>query len=418
MSSIVVTKSPAVVVRPSETVTTAGKAILSHFDKPLITLPSTVLFVFDHPIDKPAETVRRALSQALVHYYPLAGRLAGDDDDVHINCTGEGVTFVAASANCTVKEQMIMCDHDYHKDAAMSAAGLVKELLAEGYPMKGCDRGDPLVMMQVTSFRCGGFIVGVTWNHGVADDRWRARPWAANPIRVVPVLPLQSDDQLVPPPCTFAAYQALFQFPPSHFPGSNITIPAGLIDRIRFGEPSCTLFEAVTTVLWQCRTRVVMSDPEAPAMIVFTVNSRKQMGIDDGYYGNCITLHTAIEKSGVVANACIMDLVGMIKRAKKQIPEHFKNGDNDTTMAIRDFSGGRAGSGYQNALLISCWRNISFEDVDFGSGKTAKVMTHMLRMLPECVVCMPCKLEQGAKVMSACVTAQHVDAFLQEISTV
>uniref|UniRef100_A0A0D9WXE1 Uncharacterized protein n=1 Tax=Leersia perrieri TaxID=77586 RepID=A0A0D9WXE1_9ORYZ len=428
MSTIVVTKLPAVVVQPSETVTTAGKAILSMFGKPLITLPSTVLYVFDHPIHEPVETVRKGFSQALFHYYPLAGRLACDDNnDIHIDCTGEGVTFVAASADCTIKELMIMCDR---KDAVP-----VQEQLAEDYPMESCSHGDPLVMMQVTSFRCGGFVVGVTWNHGVADgfgigrfvqtvgELARGLPTPS----VIPVLPLQSSVlQVVPPPCTLAVYQAVFQFPPSQLVGSNITIPAGLVHRIRFGgrrdgrPPSCTLFEAVAAVLWRCRTRVVMSDPEAPAIIVFTANSRKHMGIDDGYYGNCTTIHMAIEKSSVVANACIMDLVGLINRAKEQIPEHFKNGGNDTTMAmlqaIEGFSGGRAG--YENVLSITSWRNIGFEDADFGSGKTARVMTYVRALLvPHCVVCLPCKWEQGARVMSRCVTAQHADALLQEITT-
>jgi shikimate O-hydroxycinnamoyltransferase len=46
-----------------------------------------------------AERMRRALAEALVPFYPMAGRLARDEDGrVEIDCSGEGVLFVEAEA--------------------------------------------------------------------------------------------------------------------------------------------------------------------------------------------------------------------------------------------------------------------------------------------------------------------------------
>ena len=46
-----------------------------------------------------AERMRRALADALVPFYPMAGRLARDEDGrVEIDCNGEGVLFVEADA--------------------------------------------------------------------------------------------------------------------------------------------------------------------------------------------------------------------------------------------------------------------------------------------------------------------------------
>ncbi|ONK68963.1 uncharacterized protein A4U43_C05F17860 [Asparagus officinalis] len=43
------------------------------------------------------ETLKASLSKALVHFYPLAGRLeVGPDGRIEINCTGEGVLFTVA----------------------------------------------------------------------------------------------------------------------------------------------------------------------------------------------------------------------------------------------------------------------------------------------------------------------------------
>ena len=46
-----------------------------------------------------AERMRRALAEALVPFYPMAGRLARDEDGrVEIDCNAEGVLFVEADA--------------------------------------------------------------------------------------------------------------------------------------------------------------------------------------------------------------------------------------------------------------------------------------------------------------------------------
>lgn len=53
----------------------------------------------------PVAAVRDALARALVHYYPLAGRLrevAGRK--LVVDCTGDGVLFVEADADVTLRQ--------------------------------------------------------------------------------------------------------------------------------------------------------------------------------------------------------------------------------------------------------------------------------------------------------------------------
>jgi hypothetical protein len=53
----------------------------------------------------PVGVIRRALGEALVHYYPLAGRLREvEGRKLVVDCTGEGVLFVEADADVRLAE--------------------------------------------------------------------------------------------------------------------------------------------------------------------------------------------------------------------------------------------------------------------------------------------------------------------------
>nr|CAD1824175.1 unnamed protein product [Ananas comosus var. bracteatus] len=79
----------------------AGSHRLSFLDRrPEIRLSLDVLLVFRRGGgEDPAKTIREGLSRALVHYYPVAGRIAEPaGGELAIECSGDGVWFVEASA--------------------------------------------------------------------------------------------------------------------------------------------------------------------------------------------------------------------------------------------------------------------------------------------------------------------------------
>ncbi|KAJ1262007.1 hypothetical protein BS78_09G073700 [Paspalum vaginatum] len=433
MSIPSVAKSSPVLVGPS--IAPAAAELehinLSSFDKALAFFPVTSFHVFDHAIHMPAETVRRALSRALVHYYPVAGRVVvnGSDGELRIACTGEGVGFVAASANCSLEDVKLF-------DPPFGA--LLMKDLAVSVGAEGFRPSDPLLLVQVTEFACGGFVVGVTRNHVIADGTGFAQFLQAvgELARGLPrpsVFPVACGDDSLPelPPLVAAMEKALVTLEPRDFAYLDITVPSRCINRIKAGFAGagaggpCTVFEAVMAVLWQCRTRAVMSDPGAPATLVFAANVREHAGAKYGYYGNCITSAVAVPTSGEVANGDINDVVSLIKRAKEPIPYQFKRKTNAVVVGDeggREWGGGGLSMeqvdvmfGY-NAFDVTSWRNLGADAVDFGGGRPARVMCRMDRMpVPHCVACLPCK-KDGANVLSRCVREEHVDAFLGELA--
>ncbi|KAI4969911.1 hypothetical protein ZWY2020_000825 [Hordeum vulgare] len=370
MSIVLVSKSmPAVVAGPC-----AGIVHRSSFDRCIPPVPVTLLLVFDQPIHDPVETIKKALSQALMHYPPMAGRLAstGDDDGElhHIACTGEGVSFVAASAGCALD------------DEATRSALLLGDL-AVGYPAEYCRLSDPFLLMQVTEFSCGGFVVGVSWNHVVAD----------------------------------AAGMAQFLGPSASSPGGCRRRPS--LRSECAGD--CTVFEAVAAVLWRCRTRAVISDagPDDPAVaFAFPSNVRGLVGAKEGYYGNCVTMQQVQATGAAVASGDVKDLVKLIKLAKDKVSDILVVNAGDETGVVgggRDEQQLAPPCSRYNTLIVTSWRNLGFEAVDFGRGAAARVMWKPHRTVGFVgVVCPPCKGDDGVNVVSFCVKPEHAAAFVAE----
>lgn len=128
------------VVQPSGE-TPSGMFELSFIDRlPVLRCNARTLHVFRHGHEA-AKVIREALSKALVPYYPLAGRLKeSSQGELQIACTGEGVWFVEASADCSLDavnyfDDVLTVPHD--------------ELLPDHPPE--IDGIDPLVLMQVSS---------------------------------------------------------------------------------------------------------------------------------------------------------------------------------------------------------------------------------------------------------------------------
>jgi hypothetical protein len=338
---------------------------------------------------------------------------------------GAGVPFVAASADAALRD--------------VDLRGHLEDL-AVFYPAAGdpFQRPRPLLLVQVTAFSCGGFVVGVTWDHAIADGAGmgqflRAVGELARGMPSPAVVPSRHDLDLAHMPSAIQRVDRLVSsLQPSLLTLLHVSLPYSLVTRIKHefaavnnGQP-CTVFEAVTAVLWRCRTRAVMQqDPSAPALLGFVADTRRHVGAKpEGYYGNCcFIVPPAVATSGAVAEGDIIDVIKMIRRAKDRIPGLY----SDSYSAAYEQYGRRLQEvadggllGYGNMLGVTCWRNLGMDEADFGGGTPARVMVYMkegMRRLP-CCVCLPC--EDGSdsfSVTSLCVKEEHAGAFLRELAS-
>ncbi|GLT32659.1 hypothetical protein SLA2020_073090 [Shorea laevis] len=99
------------------------------------------------------EKMKKSLSQALTIFYPLAGRIKGND---YIDCNDEGVYFVEAKANCCLSDILNCRDpsaNNYFFPLELDDAAAAK------LP----------TMVQLTCFECGGLAVSLGMSHKVCD---------------------------------------------------------------------------------------------------------------------------------------------------------------------------------------------------------------------------------------------------------
>lgn len=93
-------------VPPAEK-TEKGLYFLSNLDQNIAVIVRTIYcFRSDsRGNEEAAEVIKKALSDVLVHYYPLAGRLTISlEGKLIVDCTGEGAVFIEAEANCSIEE--------------------------------------------------------------------------------------------------------------------------------------------------------------------------------------------------------------------------------------------------------------------------------------------------------------------------
>ncbi|XP_047063519.1 benzyl alcohol O-benzoyltransferase-like [Lolium rigidum] len=323
----------------------------------------------------PAGVVRRALGEALVHYYPLAGRLREvEGRKLVVDCTGEGVLFVEAEADVRLAE--------------LQAAGLrppipcMDQLLLEVEGSSGT-LGTPLMLIQVTRLLCGGFVLALRHSHAMCDAIGIAQfinavaelarglpaptvaPAWSRELLEVPRAPASSFPRSesaaaaqAPQPVDADMVVRSFTFGPSEVAAIKKRLPPLLRD-------TATTFEALAAFLWRARTAALEFPPDddAPAPLAILANFRAaaELGLPSGYYGNAAVPTLALADAAALRRGSLEDAVALVRHAKVVVTADYVRSRVEE-LAL----GGRPPL---NKYLLSDLRRAGFHRVDFGWGK-------------------------------------------------
>ncbi|KAJ4954248.1 hypothetical protein NE237_011031 [Protea cynaroides] len=410
-------------VQPSEQ-TPSGTLHLSFIDRlPVLRCNARTLHVFRHGHEA-ANIIREALSKALVPYYPLAGRLKeSSQGELQIACTGEGLWFVEASADCRV-------DAINYFDDIPSLAQHDKLLPDLPPEVNGLD---PLVLMQVTQFTCGGFVMGLIFCHSICDGLGAAQFLSAvgelarglNHPSITPVWcreavttkapQVHETGKANPPP-----QPTLPSLPDYQLEYASIDITPDQINQLKheFQESTgrtCSTFEVVAASMWSCRTRAIDLDRDAKVTLVFFANARQLLcpPLPQGFYGNCFFPVTTTVSSEEVSQASHAEVVKLIQESKSMLPIEFTKWINgDYVGDVNPFAEPLA----YTTLFISEWGRLGFNQVDYGWGPPI----HMIpiqgsSIIPVAIVGTPPNPKRGIRLMTWSVKKAHLQSFIDQM---
>ncbi|MCO5547088.1 hypothetical protein L7F22_000529 [Adiantum nelumboides] len=393
-----VTLGPIETILPSSP-TDLSPLYLSQIDQCVAYIVDTVYF---YPATPPAHGVavadrsdvipklRQCLADILVPYHFMAGRLClNSQGRLQIDCNRSGALFAAAKSELTMAD----LGNVTHPDRAFRSL-----VLQATSALKMTD--NPLLMMQVTIFKCGGFTIGFSMNHAVFDG-YGAAEFVLNfssMARGAGMLVEPKPDRTMlkprdPPQIQFKhpEYLKLSDIPKdSAFTTSELadldfaaiqlsqkhtykifSFSGDMLNRLKEAAMSdaslskCSSFDAIAAHVWQARTKAVGMPALAPAKVLFAVDirSRIQPPLPKGFVGNAILSGYVSVPAEELQKGSLSDAVRKIQEATKTITDEYIRSSIDW---------GAVHGGVPNlpgGIFLSAWWKLPFHLVDFGWGK-------------------------------------------------
>ncbi|XP_072974119.1 benzyl alcohol O-benzoyltransferase-like [Typha angustifolia] len=328
--------------------------------------------------EDPAQVIKAALAKGLVGYYPIAGRIREwPGRKLVVECTGEGVVFVEADADVSL---------DDFGGAISPPIPCYEELLCEPETTSAVVVDRPLLYVQVTRLRCGGFTFGLQICHSIADAAG-----VVQLLKAIAELARGVDAPSVPAPvwarellCARSPPRVTHQHPEYEEVagrGKDV-IRAGdaLVRRGFFFGPKemsvlrqraairsrVSRFELIAAFMWRCRTAALGYDPSDEVRIQFVVNARGKRSppLPSGFYGNAFAFAVASTTAGELCGRPYSYALEQVMKAKAKVTDEFLQSVADL-MVVR----GRPRFTTAQTYLVSDLANAGFEEVDFGWGR-------------------------------------------------
>ncbi|KAG5223914.1 shikimate O-hydroxycinnamoyltransferase [Salix suchowensis] len=358
-----------------------------------------------------AEVLKEALRKVLVPFYPVAGRLARDENGrIEINCNGEGVLLVVADTDSTTAEL----------GEFMSSMKLQQLIPTVDTNLQDISR-NPLVLLQVTSFKCGGVCLGVGWHHTLADGTGALHfinSWATLArglsITVPPLLDRTILRGRVAPKSIF--HHVEYDPPPTMNTDltknpepqslTNLKITPEQIDSLKAkasnvgSETKYTTYEILTAHIWRSVSKAPVDG-----------RSRLNPPLQSTYFGNVIFTASPVALFGDLLSESFRCTVERIHREIKKMDDEYLRSALDYLEEVGDVNSIPRGSitcACPNLNIVS-WMRLPIYKADFGWG--APLLLRPATMFEGKGYIHPNPANDGSFSLAICLEADHMESF-------
>ncbi|KAJ8562173.1 hypothetical protein K7X08_011464 [Anisodus acutangulus] len=336
--------------------------------------------------------MKEALSNVLVSFYPMAGRLARDEQGrIEINCNGEGVLFVEAESDACVD------------DFGDFTPCLELRKLIPTVDTSGDISSFPLVIFQVTRFKCGGVSLGGGVFHTLSDGLSSIHfinTWSDIARGLSVATPPFIDRTLLragePPTLSFEHIE--YHPPPSlnsSLKNRESTGPKpSTTAMLKFSSEQLGLlkskskhegstYEILAAHIWRCmcKARALPDDQLTKLHVATDGRSRLCPTLPPGYLGNVVFTATPMAKSCELQSEPLTNSAKRIHSALSKMDDNYLRSALDYLELQPDLSILIRGPTYFASpnLNINSWTRLPVHECDFGWGRP-------IHMGPACIL--------------------------------
>ncbi|KAG0478396.1 hypothetical protein HPP92_013115 [Vanilla planifolia] len=323
------------------------------------------------PLPAVAQGLQSAIERVLVTYDFLAGRLRFNEQEcrLEIDCNSAGVGFVLAESAVELAD---IKDLDYPHPAFRQL------VTANAHPPEGKDPF--LLSIQLTSFKCGGFVIGLTSNHITLDgistavflDNIAAIATGGE-IATMPFTDRRVLSARTPPRVSFSHPELLelpcvpFSLPLLELKYRLFRLTDSDIETLkRRAQPSscrATSFKVVAAHIWRCKALATAGDKSSNFTLAYIMNIRARLRppVPAEYAGNGVLF--------AIATATVEELTDWpFWRVVEAVAEGATRMDDEYVRSVMDWS--RLHRGFPRGdFMMTTWMRLGFHEVEYPWGR-------------------------------------------------
>ncbi|KAL3846299.1 hypothetical protein ACJIZ3_003702 [Penstemon smallii] len=335
----------------------------------------------DFPPEVAAKRLRIALEKVLVAYDFMAGRfkLNHQSGRLEIECNAAGAGFVVASSEYSLED---LGDFVYPNLGFRQLAVQILDTL-------GPENDQPLCVFQITSFKCGGFAIGMSMNHVLFDgigaqtfmENLATQAFDDKPLSIIPshnrhILAARSPPQVTSPhpeffkpdiqpvsgPPVFDCKKEDLDYKIFKFTTKSID---NLKEKARSTETTTRIssLTVVAALIWRCKALSLPYDENRVSTLlnVIDIRSRLDPPLPNSFCGNAVLVSYSSAKCGDIEEGQFCNLAEMVAVGPKRVTDEYARSVIDWLEVNKGLPCGE--------YMVSSWLRLRFDEVVYPWGQ-------------------------------------------------